>query len=231
MYEIIEVGQEVAGETDAAQARKDLENLITNYNRSTLDIGFLLFKIKKNGYYKNYGYNSYIEFLEELDIKKRKSQYLTRIVDVMEQVGLERADFESVGVAKLREITSLEPTDEEGDPAIYDDPDGQSHLISDIIKGLVVKGREMTLEEIKEYVRTIKGFVGDNELVWLNIQVNRQALIETIQPALDLAKKLLGTAKTDSDGVAQDYSDGKALEMISVDYLLNPANEFIGGKA
>ena len=166
----------------------------------------------------------------ELPFKTRKIQYMVRIIDIMDQVSLERPDYEDVGIAKLREITSLDVTDENGDPAVFDDEDGKTHFIKDIITGLVEKAPGMDLEEIKNYVRIIKGFTGDNDTAWLNICVNRQALEQTIQPALNLSKQNLGTAKKDEEGQSQDYSEGKALEVICIEYLNDPANQFMGGQ-
>jgi hypothetical protein len=228
MYEEVIVGEITAGE--AEKTRKELEGLISNWNRSTLDIGFLLHKIKKGGFYKSYGFNTFLEFVNELDIKKRKAQYLTRIVDTMEELNIPRDEFEKVGVAKLREITSLDLYDQDGDPALYEEANGETHLISDVIKGLLVKAPSMDLNEIKEYVKVVKGFVGDNDVAWINICVNRAALDGTINPALLLAKKNLGSSHKDEEGVSQDYSDGKALEVISVEYLQDPANQFLGEK-
>lgn len=229
MYEQVIVGEAVAGEAEST--RKALENLINTINRSTFDVADLLHKVKKNGFYKNYGFNTFLEYVEGLELKTRKAQYLTKMVDTMEQVKLPREVYEPVGIAKLREITSLDVINEDGDPATYEDPDsGDSHLMSDIIKGLVDKAPEMSLEELKQYVRVLKGFVGYNDTTWLNICVNRQALEQSIEPAFQLAKKVLGTAKTDDEGVAQDYSDGKALEMLAVEFINDPANSVLGGE-
>jgi hypothetical protein len=226
MFEEVMIGEQVAGE--AEKLRKDVEQLIGSLNRSTFDIAEILFKIKTKGYYKGYGFNTFMEFISGLDIKTRKIQYLVRIVDILDQLNIPREEYEPIGIAKLREITSVDLIDSEGDPALFEDEDGGTHIVSDLIRGLLIKAPEMSLEEIKDYVRILKGFSGDNATTWLNICVNKQALEQTIQPALNLSKKILGTAKVDEEGIAQDYSDGKALEMICVDYLLDPANTHIG---
>jgi hypothetical protein len=230
MYEEVIAGEAQAGES--AEVRQELENLIHTINTSTFDVAELLHKVKSKHYYQTYGFNTFLEYVAELEIKTRKAQYLVRIVDIMEQVRIDREDYQPIGIAKLREITSLDVTDSDGDPAVYDDPEkGETHLMSDIIKGLISKAPEMSLGEIKKYVKILKGFVGDNDIVWLNICVNSQALSETINPALALAKQNLGTASLNDEGVAQDYSDGKALEIIAVEYLNDPAHQFLGGQS
>lgn len=227
MYEAKLVGEIEAGES--AKIKERLEGLIETWNRSTFDIADLLYLVKSKRYYRAYGYETFTEYIKELDIKTRKAHYLARMVDIMEQLDIPRKDYEPVGVAKLREITSLDVTDENGEDIYFDDPKtGESHLMGDVIRGLLPKALNMSVQEVKDYVKTLKGFSGDNELAWLNIQVNKQALDETIRPALELAKKHLGDAGRDEDGTAKDPSDGRALEIISVEFINNPANTVLG---
>ena len=229
MFEQQIIGEQVAGES--TKVRKELEGLINTINASTFDLAELLFKVKKKGYYKSYGFNTFLEYVSELDIKKRKCQYLVRIVDTMGEVSIERKKYEPIGIAKLREISSLDVRDANGDFAVYEDAEkGEVYPMKDIIVGLVEKAPTMSLDEIKKYVKVLKGFVGENDVTWLNICVNTQALQETIKPALDLARQNLGTSAVDDEGVAIDYSDGKALEVVSAEYLNDPANQFLGNQ-
>lgn len=228
MHEVSIIGEQVAGE--AEKLRRELEGTISHWNKSTFDIAEILHKIKKNGFYKSYGFNTFIEFISELNIKKRKAEYITRIVEVMEDVNIPRDEFEPVGTAKLREITSLKLYDDNGDPSVYNTPEGETLFIKDIITGLVAKAPAMELKEIQNYIRIIKGFVGDNDVVWVNFCINKSALIETVEPAINLALANLGNAGKDEEGVAKDYSKGKALEVISAEYLNDPANSYLGGK-
>lgn len=208
-------------EQDRSQAvRSKLENLIGSVNRSTFDIAELLSEVKKKGYFQAWGFNTFQEYVDGLDIKARKAQYLVRIVDVMDQVAVKRAEYEPLGINKLREITSLDPT------ATYKNPEtGVETPMQNFIVGFVEKGKELELEEIKQHVRTLKGLVGENELVWLNLSLKRAALEQTVRPALELAKANIGTVGRDDEGNAKDASDGTAIEMIAVEYLNNPANQ------
>jgi hypothetical protein len=228
MIKQVIVGEVKAGESK--KVRKQLEGLISSLNRSTFDVGELLHTIRKNGFYKDYGYNTMKEYVSELDIKLRKSQYLERIFAIMDEIEIPRAEFEPIGIAKLREITSLNVRNEDGTPAIYRAEDGTESKMSDVVRGLTVQAPQMELKELQQAVRGLKGLVGEADLTWLNISVNRQALTETIEPAFELARKQLGSAGKDSEGIAVDYSDGKALEMVCVEFLNDPANQILAGE-
>lgn len=214
------VGEAVAGES--TKVRKQLESLIKSLNKSTLDVGELLCKVKKNGFYQPWGFTTFQEYVDTLDIKARKAQYLVRIVDVMQQVGIERVKYEPIGIAKLREITSLDPTASWTNPA-----NGEEIPMKDFITEFIGKADNLSLDEIKKNVRTLKGFVGENDLVWLNFCVKRSVSDNTIRPALGLAKNFIGSVGKDDEGMSKDASDGAALEVIAVEYLNDPANNVL----
>jgi hypothetical protein len=214
------VGEAVAGES--TKLRKTLEKLIQNVNRSTFDIGEILFKIKRNGFYNGWGFNTFQEYVDTLDIKARKAQYLTRIVDVMDTVGVPREQYERLGVAKLREITSLDPAGEYTNPQ-----NGEKTPMKDFIIGFVEKANEMGLDEVKQHVRTLKGFVGENDLVWINFCVTRQVNDQTIEPAKELARRNIGSVGKDEEGNSKDASDGACFEVMATEYLNDPANNVL----
>jgi hypothetical protein len=218
------VGEQIAGQS--AKVRKQLEQIISKVNSSSFDIAELLYTIKKNGYYE--GFTTFSEFTKTLAIKPRKAQYLTRIAEVMEVVGIPRAQYEPLGTAKLREIASLDVN------GSWTNPDAEKGTepipIKSFIVGFVDKGSEMSLEEIKNHVKTLKGLVGSEAMGWLHLYVKQSALDNTIKPALQLAKKQLGSARKDDEGISQDYSDGVAAEVIFADWLSDPANEVLAGE-
>jgi hypothetical protein len=82
----------------------------------------------------------------------------------------------------------------------------------------------MSLETIKQHVRTLKGLTGENNLVTLHISVKQSALENVIRPALDLAKAQIGSVGKDSEGISYDAGDGRALEVIAINFLNDPAN-------
>lgn len=205
-------GEQEAGR--AAKVRKAVEDKIKGIMTSTFDIAELLFEIKSKHYYADWGYESFQEYVSTLQIKPRKAQYLVRMVEVMSAVEVERNTYEPIGLSKLREITSL---DYEGD---YTNPeDGAKTPYKDIIRGLVDRAGDMELGDIKKAVRILKGLTGEDELIWVNFSLKRSVKEEVLDPALKLAKLLIGDSGRDEEGMAIEASDGAALEIIAVEFL------------
>jgi hypothetical protein len=214
------VGEAIAGQ--AAKVRKQLETIIKNTNKSMFDIGDLLHSIKKNGYHEG----TFSDYLDTLDIKKQRAWYLQKLTEVMEKVGIPREKYETVGIAKLRAITSLAPD------AVWKNPEtGDETPMTEFITGFVEKADDLSLEEIKQHVRTLKGFVGENDFTWLNISVQRGAMDNTVRPALELAKNFIGSTKKDEEGKSIDATDGAALVAICADYLSDPNNSVLPEEA
>lgn len=210
------VGEAIAGES--AKTRALLVSLINSVNKSTFDIAELLYKVKAHGYYTA-EHSTFTEYTESLDIKARKAQYLTRIVEVMSDVGVLRTEYEKLGIAKLREITSLDPA------AMYKNPDtGAEVPMREYITEFVKIGVDTDLDDIKKHVRTLKGFVGANDIEWRNLPFLRSVLEATIDPALELARANIGSVAKDSEGISQDASDAACVEVWAVEYLNNPHN-------
>src|SRR5208282_5279628 len=90
-------GEMVAGR--AARVRKALKDLSTDVKSSTFDMADLLHEAQENNYSSGWGYASTIEYgREELGLKKRKIEYLTRITKVCLAVGLKRERYEPAGI-------------------------------------------------------------------------------------------------------------------------------------
>jgi hypothetical protein len=215
------VGPVVAGE--AAKTRKQLEQLIKKVNSSAFDIAELLHKIKKNGYYE--GFTTFQEYVRTLEIKPRKAQYLRRIAEVMDVMGIAREKYEPLGVAKLREITSLNMDDTWVNPETKEETP-----IKAFIQGFIDKGADMTLDEIKNHVKTLKGLVGEDAMGWLHLYMKQMAIDQVVRPALDLAKAQIGSVGKDDEGISKDASDGAAAEVVFVAFLNDPANGILAGK-
>lgn len=218
MVDTVIVGEVEAGRS--AKVRKQLESLLTNMEKSKLDVAELLFEIKSKHYYAQWGFDTFKAYTAQTGIKQSKAYYLPRMVEVMNDLGITRSQYEPLGISKLREITSL---DHRG--TYFDASKNQTLQMSDIIAGLVENGTKMGLDEIRDYVRQLKGLTGENELVWLNVCVKRAARDETIKPAIELAKMNIGTSARDDEGNAIEPSDGAALEAIAVEYLNDPNNK------
>lgn len=216
------VGEAVAGES--VQSRRKVEHLV-NYlvGAGNFDLGDELYKIKRNHWYQDWGYSTFHEYATSLGMKRSKSQYLCRIAELMDELGIPREKYEPVGVSKLRHIAKLDPAGTWTNPET-----AEVTSLKDFILGFIEKGPTMTNDEVAQHVRTLRGFVGENDITWINIAVLRSALTNTVRPALECAKALIGDTGRDNEGIACEASDGRALEMISADFLSANQGELNG---
>jgi len=209
------IGDIIPGE--AAKARRKLEQLIKNVNRSAFDVAELLFVVKSKGYFEE---ATFSEYTKSLEIKPRKAAYLVHMVEVMSFLEIPRETYEVLGISKLRAITSLNVD------GVWENPEsGQKTPLAEFIRSFIDKGNEMSLPEIQKHVRTLKGIEGTNDdIVWENIPFIRSSLENVVNPALELARKNIGSVSKDSEGISQDASKGRAWEVIAVSYLNDPEN-------
>ena len=216
MTETVLVGEAVAGQ--AAQARAQLEALINNVNKQTIDVAELLHKVKSNFFYQP-TFDTWKDYIKSLNIKERKAQYLTKIVETFTACGIERAQYEPLGIARLREITSLDPN------ASWTNPEtGEIVSNAHFITTFVEKGEEIEIETLKQHVRTLKGFTGENDIVWRNFPFTRLVAENTIDPAIALAKANIGSVSKDEEGFSKDASDSACVEVWAIEYLNDAAN-------
>ena len=215
----VEVGEVVAGE--AAKVRKQVEKVVSNANSSMFDLAELLFDVKKNNFYN--GYTTFSEYLSSLKFKRRRLDYLVKMAEVMHVVGITREKYEPLGISKLRIITSLDVNGFWKNPGT-----GEEIPLKSFIIGFVEQGQEMTLAEITQHVRTLKGEVGDEAFVIMHIKIKQNALDKVLRPALELMKLKIGSVKKDGEGFSVDASDGRALEMIAADWMSDPNNAVEG---
>lgn len=208
MQDIVIIGEQNAGE--AAQARAELADAIKQVHFDTFGVAELLLKVQRGRYYDT---PTWQEYVKTLDLKPRKSQYLVRMADVMDQVGIERAEFEPVGLTKLREITRLDPA------KTYTNPNTTEVTpMADWIKGLVELAPSKTLEEIQQSVRTLMGETGENDKTWVNFHMLRSVADGVVRPALDKAKACIGQAGQGKNGEALEPTDAAALEVVCIEY-------------
>jgi len=204
------VGEAVAGET--AKVRKQLEKVINNVNTSNFDIAELAFKVKQSGDYA--GHTTFADYYATLNIKKRKIQYLTKMAETMDAVGIKREEYEPLGIAKLREITSLNVNDK------WTDPDTNKELpIKDFITGFIKQGSEMDLDTIKSHVKVLKGLTGENDIEVMHFAFTKSAIDNIINPAIEKAKMVLGSVAKDNEGISQDASSSRCIEVMATEFL------------
>ena len=210
------IGEQIAGRT--ATVRKILSSLATNITAATFDVAELLYEAKINLYYRAWGFESLYDYAwRELGIKQRKAHYLVRIVQVCRAMNIPRKDYELVGVTKLKEITRLEPED------YWFNPETKTNEpVSDHILNLFSNAFDMTAEQIEEEVKKLKGEVGDESMVWMPaFPVKKSVRDRVILPAMELCRKMLGSAGRDKEtGTALEYSNGAVFEIICADFLV-----------
>jgi len=213
MADTVIVGEVEAGR--ATQCRRAINKLISTSNSSTFDLAELLFEAKSKNYFAGWGFESFSSYAKSLEMKYTKSYYLVRVVQNMKAAGLERSQYEPVGLGKLRVISRLKP-----------DKEYNGVAVSLLIRELTLKAIDMSLEEVQFEVDTIMGLTEDESLVWLNIRCKKAARENVIKPALAKAKRYLGTKPADGiegdEGLQKDESDGRALEMIAANFLADP---------
>jgi hypothetical protein len=212
-------GEAVAGE--AATVRKTLEATINNSHATNFDIAELMHKVKKNGYFRP-DFNTWQDYVATLKIKPRKAQYLRNMADVMDQLNVTRTVYEPLGIARLREITSLDPNGEWVNPET-----AEKVPMRDFILGFIEKGETISLDDLKSHIRTLKGLVGENDLTWRHLCMTRAAAEGTWDTAIHLAKNHIGSVGKDDEGISKDASDGAAAEVIAVSFLNDPANQVL----
>jgi len=210
-------GEAVAGES--ASVRKELETLIEGTSKSQFDIADLLFTAKSKSFYVSWGFSTFSEFAKTLKLKESKSQYLVKMVEVMNAVGIPRSTYEPLGLTRLRVITSLDPKGEWTNPETLN-----KTSLADFIKGFVEKGDAISMDLLKTHTRTLKGIAGDSDLSFRNLKFQRLVAENTWDKAIELAKHNAGSVGKDSEGMSKDISDEYAAEILAIAYLNDPTN-------
>ena len=222
MQDTVIVGAAESGER--ADVTRALKRLIKQVNTNLFDIAELLFKAKTRHLYTE---PTFIEYAVSLGLKKRKAEYLERIARIMDGAGIPRAEYEPIGIAKLRAITRLHTLTKEGAVNMYTNPVTQeSHPMAEYIVGITeqaLAGRD--IKDIEKDVRVLKGEVGENDMVWRNFRLPRVVDENTIAPALEKAAINIGTVATDENGVAKEVQDWRKLEVVCVEYLTDSQSD------
>ena len=216
------IGEAVAGAeaSRSSHVMQELEKRCKGIEKDTFDIADLLAEVREHKYYEGWNYESFGAYVTAvLGMKERQAQYLVRIVQVSAFLGLPRSRYEHLGITKVREIFSLDPKG-----FFVNQELAQNEPLCDHILRLIEEAPQMSVVEVKEEVKRLKGLDGENSLVWCRAQMGKQAKAEVYDRALELCKMKLGSAGRDSDGNAIEYSDGAALEAICQDFLSDPNN-------
>jgi hypothetical protein len=218
MEPIVIVGEAVAGRQ--LTVRRTLIKLTEDLNKHTFDAAELLYEVQENKYYAQWGFQSVGEYAAtELGLKERKSQYLSRVVKVCKECGVKRTDYEPAGISKLRLITSLNP-----DASYFNKETRSNEIMADHIVALIAEAPELSTKEVEERVDHLKGMDGENAMITRSYRVTLSAYNNTVKPALEAMRKLLGSKGRDGTGAAMEYPDGACIEYILRDWMNDPRN-------
>jgi hypothetical protein len=209
--------QVIVGEIEAGRATKvkrEILKLVKGLSGNALDLAEMLHEAKSKQYFTEWGFESFSKFAKSLDgLKYSKAYYLVSIITNMRAADVFRAQYEPIGLVKLRAISRLKPEGE------Y-----QSVPMPLVIRELTLKAMQMSPEEVTQEVDAILGLTADESLVWINIKMKKLARDNAVKPALALAKKHMASSQTKDPETGEyiDPSDGAALEAICADYLSDP---------
>ena len=218
MYEQVIVGEAVAGRS--AQVRRSLMAMVANLSTNTFDLAALLHEARENNYPTAWGFSSLADYAsQELGLKQRKSEYLTRIMRVTKAVGLTRPQFEPCGVSKLREITRLDP---EG--TFWNKDEHVSEDLAEHIVRLILDHDKMNVEQVKDEVARLLGQSGPDRRVMRSFSTDQSTWDKVMKPALETARRMLGSQGRDSEGQAKEYPDGVCWEVIAASFNADPNN-------
>ena len=213
-YENTGSGVAIVGDAEAGRAasvKRAINKLIHGVNTNTFDLAELLYEMKHNKYYAD-DFESFSKYAKSLDLKYSKSYYLVKIIELAKGAGVERKDYEPVGLTKLRAISKLSL-------------EGEFHGIPMplVVNQLLLKAATMDYEQVVEEVNKILGLTEDESMVWLNFSVKKSVRDLVILPAIALAIKHMPESQTtDDEGNHIDPSKGAAIEVIAANFLADP---------
>ena len=213
-------GEAVAGE--AAQTLSEVKKLVKGLSVNTFDLAEKLHAVKAKKFYAP-KYQTYGEYLKTLDIRLSKGYYLTKIVELMNAASVPRSVYEGVGIAKLRVVSRIDLTQQDGTPKMYDLGTGLPVAGIQVVQAIMAHAETQTPDELEQFVRKVNGQVGDNAPEWVNISMTAGQKAKWNE-AVNLAKLNIGSVGKDAEGNYKDASEGGCAEVISVSYILDPNN-------
>jgi delta-aminolevulinic acid dehydratase/porphobilinogen synthase len=132
----------VASAADRAQfVSKRLREISSSMAQDFIECGILLREYKENSYFKEEGYESFDEAINdkytkgEIEFQSRNARNAIAVADMLAANGMKPEDVKKIAPSKLREIASLPPNEQ---------------------KKMLPKAEEMTVGEIQEKAKAIR---------------------------------------------------------------------------
>lgn len=179
-------------EKSAEVIRESVKNVFAMDDRLQIVEGELLWEITENGYYKEWGFRTFDEYVEsELGFKTRKAYYLIAIYETfVRKLDLDADELREIEWSKAKELVT-----------VIDDSNKEDLL--EAIKTLSVSG-------VKAMVRDMKGITSLEEK-----EVFKKL---TVGLAEDQYENILAAIKIISEKTGTE-SIGTALDLMSTDFL------------
>ena len=97
--------------------------------------------------------------------------------------------------------------------------------MDDHIVRLILDHDKLNVQQTKDEVARLMGMTGPNRMVIRSCSVTQSAWENVIQPAYELARRILGSQGRDESGAAIEYKDGACLEVICAAFNADPNNQ------
>ena len=204
MKDMIIVSTQSAVQQRASEVQTQLKKLSNSIEDGFFDICDLLCEAQTGDYHVFYGYGRFGDWVETasgLDMSARQAFYLVNISKKAKQLGLSREQLKLIKISKLKEIFSL---------------DLDEHVAA--VKELVEEAPGLSLEEVKNRVRGLKG---ESETLYITLKLDK-AIKDTMDRAFELARRNYGSQM--QNGEAADISVSHCFELLCVEYLNDPNN-------
>lgn len=196
----------------ANEVREKITSIKDNLQGDFLDLCDLLSEAHEGAYHLTWGYGNFAVWVEEnsgLDISARQAFYYIAVSRVSKKLGIDKKTLKSAGMAKLKEIFSL-------DAAVFE---------KEILQLTQSAAEGTQLEDIKAQVKALKAPAGSpSEKPCFTIKL-ASTMRDTFDQAVELARQNYGDTVDPVTGDPKDISVSTALELICVNYLQDPNNQ------
>jgi len=192
---------EVVGDIEFGDIRKAVQDARTRAEESYWDLSVLLHDVHQNSYYVSWGHASWVDYIEmELDMQRRKAQYLVSIQDWFGRMPPHIQQWvRGLGWTKAKELVGI--VDEDNADEWRDRLDGLSFRdMMDVLKG-------------KNGVDVIEEIAGD-----ATVEVDDKPISMKFKLFPDQHGNVTRALERARD-MAESEKDGHALDLICTDFL------------